>query len=663
MIIIPDLAWSRMLDEFAKERRGVEQVCYFDGVEIDANVGVVTTVTIPNADVKSGNFHVSPEAMSQAGRHMRTFRLRRLAQIHTHPNEWTGHSSWDNEWAYSQLPGAVSIVLPHFARFRPSLVEAGVHLRTDLGWRELTSGEAANVVRTVPSLLDFRRASRNEHDGEHIVDRHEGDLGWLFLTFGDSNLVGVKVVVVRQSASMPCTEHTAWMLVNLLARLTGVVRSVAISCPRDVQLAGRVVPLSQRNIDLRTALLEGGQAVGAVPVHQDQMLERIVVVGPSEGEGAPGTLHVWGNAWCGGIQQAPFHADVLGEPSGLPFGPYAAACIAVGEVFKAARMNRSAYVSPESAFFSVWDFRASDVPIVSGPSRIDVSVDSALAGVGAVGCSFLHGLWACNGVSGRLVLIDNDANGVEATNLNRYVLFGSSSIGKAKASEASRILSDSTIQWEARDEGIEVVAVLPERVISAVDRNASRHAIQNRYPARIMSGSTQDLRAEVLRCGPPGVGACLRCFNPLERVVADDELRRHARSASEANLSELAAVAGISVPQAKEWIATGRCGIPGERLLPHLRFAGELPAFAVGFVSVMAGTMLSAAFIKDHLEYPGPLSDAAQRATYQFHSPLAPSNRAWSFSRDPRCPMCSRETVAGQMWARRFEQLMPRHPS
>lgn len=30
------------------------------------------------------------------------------------------------------------------------------------------------------------------------------------------------------------------------------------------------------------------------------------------------------------------------------------------------------------------------------------------------------------------------------------------------------------------------------------------------YSARIFSGSTLNLRAEVLRCGPPGIGAYLR---------------------------------------------------------------------------------------------------------------------------------------------------------
>src|SRR5438105_998999 len=109
MITIPDCMWELLLDEFAVEARQVEQVGYFDGVPFDVG-GVVTTVTIPDADLRPRFFDVSPSAMSQAGKHFRAFRLVRLAQVHTHPEAWTGHSPHDDQRAYSQLEGALSIV-------------------------------------------------------------------------------------------------------------------------------------------------------------------------------------------------------------------------------------------------------------------------------------------------------------------------------------------------------------------------------------------------------------------------------------------------------------------------------------------------------------------------------------------------------------------------
>ncbi len=158
MITIPDTIWTTMLAEFAKEKRQVEQVCYFDGMLLEHS-GVVTTMTIPRAKLEVGRFQVAPDAMSEAGKHLRALRFRRLAQVHTHPTEWTGHSPWDNEWAYSQLPGAISIVLPHFARRQPGLEQAGVHLRLDAGWRQLSPQEVPLQLRLIPGVLDFRRTN------------------------------------------------------------------------------------------------------------------------------------------------------------------------------------------------------------------------------------------------------------------------------------------------------------------------------------------------------------------------------------------------------------------------------------------------------------------------------------------------------------------------
>ncbi len=77
----------------------------------------------------------------------------------------------------------------------------------------------------------------------------------------------------------------------------------------------------------------------------------------------------------------------------------------------------------------------------------------------------------------------------------------------------------------------------------------------------------------------------------------------------------------------------------GERLLPILRRDEGEPEFSVAFVSVMAGTLLGAELLKDHLPYGVPLSKGRQRAAVQFFSPLARSNRAVAFLRDPLCPM------------------------
>ena len=70
---------------------------------------------MPDAVTTPYNFQVTPDAMAQAGEHFTPLGLVRLAQVHTHGNACTRHSPTDDQRAYSQRDGALSLVLPHHA--------------------------------------------------------------------------------------------------------------------------------------------------------------------------------------------------------------------------------------------------------------------------------------------------------------------------------------------------------------------------------------------------------------------------------------------------------------------------------------------------------------------------------------------------------------------
>jgi hypothetical protein len=78
-----------------------------------------------------------------------------------------------------------------------------------------------------------------------------------------------------------------------------------------------------------------------------------------------------------------------------------------------------------------------------------------------------------------VLLADNDKQGLEGSNLNRYVLFGKESIGRKKATEAARLLADSSLALDPYDQPLEAMASIPMVVVSAVDTNPSRASIQN----------------------------------------------------------------------------------------------------------------------------------------------------------------------------------------
>jgi hypothetical protein len=466
-------------------------------------------------------------------------------------------------------------------------------------------------------------------------------------------------VEVAGDAHLAATQHTAWMLINLLTRAVGVVSAVHVVCPPDVPLAGRVVPLAARGVALDEALVEGGRAIGAAPVHpatSRPAADAVLVVGAAMSEPtvkAPVVRYVGGYGWWGGISNRPLPTpEDAGE---LPYGPYAAASLAVGEVYLRARLPRQAVTSNATYGWDCWSQSLAAEPNPSALTALPTLdlTGTALAGVGAVGAMWIHAVWAASGLAGDVLLVDADPKGVTTTNLNRCPIFGIGSLHNPKAPEAARIAADATVTWKPHHGRFEDLSITPALLISAVDTNRARQALQHTYPPTILSASTLDLRAEVLRAGPPGQGACLRCYNPPEAYHGDDDRRAAARAGGPQAVANLAAASGVTNADVQRWLDRGECGEVGDRLLNTLRMQElEPPArFAVGFTSAMAGVMLAAETIKTLLQQPLTTEPTdANNATFQFLHPTAAVNAAYPLRRDPRCPACSPTNPATQIW-------------
>jgi hypothetical protein len=156
VIVVPELLWDRLIDLLLEPAGRVERVSFIDGVVSD-QFSVATTVVVPDATLDERYYDVSAAQMSEAGKHLRRFRLQRIAQAHTHGGSWVGHSMRDDELAYSHEDGALSIVVPHHARHRPRLHECGLHFFTRGKWNELGAEEIDALVRVVPGALNFRK--------------------------------------------------------------------------------------------------------------------------------------------------------------------------------------------------------------------------------------------------------------------------------------------------------------------------------------------------------------------------------------------------------------------------------------------------------------------------------------------------------------------------
>lgn len=75
----------------------------------------VEAVYRPTQTARSDMFHIPPAGMTALYAVLRQRRLMVAAQVHSHPHE-AFHSKADDEWAIVRHEGALSLVVPNFAR-------------------------------------------------------------------------------------------------------------------------------------------------------------------------------------------------------------------------------------------------------------------------------------------------------------------------------------------------------------------------------------------------------------------------------------------------------------------------------------------------------------------------------------------------------------------
>lgn len=319
--------------------------------------------------------------------------------------------------------------------------------------------------------------------------------------------------------------------------------------------------------------------------------------------------------------------DLIGEDE-HPVGAYVAASLCAGEIFKFIRGMRNDYGAfAHQLWLDAAFLRMSiETPVSRGPLLpADLRLLSAVvAGIGAVGNGMLHTLYPLTHLGGELTLIDGDRKGIDVTNLNRYVLFGLTDAAALKASTASGLFTGSQLIMHPVDEYWQSwysrKADRPlDLVISAVDKNSARHAIQNAYPRLVLGASTNEMRAQVNLYDLLHGGLCLRCRNPVEEAVPDDVMIAHLRRLSPKERLIEAERAGIDPSTLEAFLSDPHehCGmISGETLQ---RFAGEdrQEEWSVGFVSLLSGVLLAAEYLKLSLD-PGQVALDAQHNTFKF---------------------------------------------
>lgn len=133
-----------------------EEVAFMIG-HVEDSTGYVTNAILPTTYGSAVFCSLSLDVAWACHRIAKEIGQIILAQIHTHPGGWCGHSGIDSHGSVCESPGFLSFVVPHFAYFGLDLLFSGgacIHeLTNKFEWRELPQEEISERFSVVPAAF------------------------------------------------------------------------------------------------------------------------------------------------------------------------------------------------------------------------------------------------------------------------------------------------------------------------------------------------------------------------------------------------------------------------------------------------------------------------------------------------------------------------------
>ncbi len=116
-----------ILLDFPSKHVPHEMIVYWAGIR-ENNKSIVSLVIVPNANTNPGGVSTSHEANFHFVKALSSRRFVQIAQVHTHPTSWIGHSPGDNKYAAFKVKGLLSIIVPSYCeKGMLPLEKCGVH--------------------------------------------------------------------------------------------------------------------------------------------------------------------------------------------------------------------------------------------------------------------------------------------------------------------------------------------------------------------------------------------------------------------------------------------------------------------------------------------------------------------------------------------------------
>ena len=367
-------------------------------------------------------------------------------------------------------------------------------------------------------------------DSEKFGDRHlRKDPGRRLRDVPAHEDATVCLVVSPHAANTDVGQLGAWLAINLLSRLDGLVKHLQVVSPAApvlepltrLRLPTPAAPPVART-DLASELVElsgriAGSRLIAAHAPEARASDFTIVIGGAE---TPSLNAQDRTVWCFGKGWLSFAGCAPETPipdlscSSNPLGMFFAVCIAVGELFKGLRgLDQSQTGILRSVYASLWagETAGNWATLVDGPDpQACTLAPTNMVGAGAVAQAALLAVGLSTAGIRYLTSIDNDK--LDRLNRNRYVLTFRDHEGIEKPAHVAAFLRSFHIPVAARFQPWVEYAADPrpdpsnphghaERdakfalVLSCVDTNLARNEIQRFWPRDVIGASTDGRRS------------------------------------------------------------------------------------------------------------------------------------------------------------------------
>lgn len=456
---------------------------------------------------------------------------------------------------------------------------------------------------------------------DEIANRHLLTSDALNSTLGTSPQF-IRIAVSPGWAASIAGQLLTSSLVNLLCRQVKLVREIEVVAAESSRLirtpdGDRTVAFPAYLAPLARWAVNDAVVLSTTPTQR--AADQTIHVGgyvPDFGTRDGSHFVVLGDGWRAWLGSAPKSAPCVAPTSTTPLGPFLAAALAAGEIFKHIRgIRRGRFLTATG--ISLWSGTEAATwgELHEGPAIAGLTLPPVhLVGAGAVGNSLGYVLAHLGLRDGFLIPIDDDF--YDTTNLNRCPLAGWADLDHPKVAAIERGLlaagfgvypfphrlndyvADARRGLRA-DIAASVADLKFEIAVSCVDKGKSRQDVQGLRPNLLFGASTLDLQAKSHVYRQLAGLACLGCYNPAER---DGEkirvLESRLRNMPYAERREFLAAHAVDAVAVEEYLAHPQCGGLGEAAIRDVA-TRSTHEFSVGFVSLAAGILLAAALLQN----------------------------------------------------------------